>query len=95
MTLTTRQYLKRLDKPTLRKLFKICDLSETEYWLVIYAFVEGRMRDNTCAKLSIGRTKYHSMLNEALIKIEYKIKELDKIRTFNEQVRITPFIYPP
>ncbi len=78
---TTRQYLKKLDKPTLRKLLKICDLSETEYWLLIYAFVEERMRENTCAKLSIGKSKYHTMINEALIKVDYKIKELDKIRT--------------
>lgn len=81
MALTTRQYLKRLDKPILRKLFKMANLNELEYWLVIYAFVEERMVENTCAKLSIGKTKYHSMLNEALIKIEYTINSLDKIRT--------------
>jgi hypothetical protein len=80
--ITTRQYLKQLDKPTLRKLFKLASLTEQEYWLVIYAFVEERMRDNTCMKLNIGKTKYHSMLNEALIKIEYTINQLDKIRTF-------------
>jgi hypothetical protein len=80
--ITTRQYLKQLEKPTLRKLFKLANLTEQEYWLVIYAFVEERMRDNTCMKLNIGKTKYHSMLNEALIKIEYTINQLDKIRTF-------------
>lgn len=79
--LTIRQYLRNLDKPTLRKLFKLCNLSEIEYWLLIYAFVEERMRENTCAKLSIGKSKYHTMINEALIKVDYKIKELDKIRT--------------
>lgn len=78
---TTRQYLKQLDKPTLRKLFKICELSETEYWLLIYAFVEERMRENTCAKLSIGKSKYHTMINEALIKVDYTINNLDKVRT--------------
>jgi len=81
MALTTRQYLRQLDKPTLRKLFKICDLTETEYWLMIYAFVEERLRENTCAKLAIGKSKYHTMLNETLIKIDYTIKNLDKIRT--------------
>lgn len=79
--ITTRQYLKQLDKRMLRKLFKLCDLTEQEYWLVIYAFVEERMRDNTCLKLNIGKTKYHTMLNEALIKIEHTINHLDKIRT--------------
>ena len=81
MALSTRQYLRQLDKPTLRKLFKICNLSETEYWLMIYAFVEERMRENICAKLSIGKSKYHSMLNETLIKVDYTINNLDKIRT--------------
>lgn len=79
--LTTRQYLKNLDKQTLKKLFEIAELSEDEYWLLYYAFIEKRMRENTCAKLNIGTTKYHSLLNEALIKIEYTIRSLDKIRT--------------
>jgi len=81
MAITTRQYLRKLEKPVLRKLFKIADLTETEYWLIIYAYVEERMRENTCAKLAIGKSKYHSIMNEALIKIDYTIKNLDKIRT--------------
>lgn len=81
MVTTLRQYLKSLDKPTLRKLFKISNLTENEYWLLIYAFVEERMRENTCMKLNIGKTKYHSMLNEALIKVDFTINKLDKIRT--------------
>jgi hypothetical protein len=79
--LTTKQYLKKLDKPTLRKLFKLAELSEDEYWLVIYAFVEERMRENTCMKLNIRTTKYATLLNQALIKVDFKIKELDKIRS--------------
>lgn len=78
---TTRQYLRNLDKSVLRKLFKLCNLSETEYWLLIYAFVEERMRENTCAKLNIRTTKYATMLNEALVKVEFTINNLDKIRT--------------
>lgn len=81
MTLTTRQYLRNLDKPTLRKLFKLANLPEDEYWLLIYAFVEKRMRENTCMKLNIRKTKYSTMLNEALIKVDYTIKELDKVRS--------------
>lgn len=56
--LTTRQYLKTLDKSKLRKLFKLTNLTETEYWLLYYAFIEERMRENTCAKLNIRTTKY-------------------------------------
>lgn len=79
--LTIRQYLRSLDKETLKKLFKISELEEEEYWLLYYAFIEKRMRENTCAKLNIRTTKYHSLLNEALIKVDYTIKSLDKIRT--------------
>lgn len=79
--LSIRQYLRNLDKETLKKLFKVSELKEDEYWLLYYAFIEKRMRENTCAKLNIRTTKYYSMLNEALIKVDYTIKSLDKIRT--------------
>lgn len=79
--LTIRQYLRTLDKVTLDKLFNISELSEDEYWLCRYAFIEKRMRENICAKLNIRTTKYHSILNCALIKLNYTIKNLDKIRT--------------
>ena len=54
--LTIRQYLRTLDKATLDKLFKISELSEDEYWLCRYAFIEKRMRENICAKLNIRTT---------------------------------------
>lgn len=38
--LTVRQYLRTLDKETLDKLFKITNLTEDEYWLLRYAFIE-------------------------------------------------------
>jgi hypothetical protein len=88
--ITTRQYLRHIakekdGKEKLRKLFEIAKdrycLNDSEYWLLIYCFVQDRMRENICARLNIGTTKYASMLNEALIKIEYTIRDLDKIRT--------------
>lgn len=79
---STKRYLKNLDKKQLRKLFELCELSQLEKWIVIYAFIEQRLVENICMRLSIGTTKYHTTLNEALIKLEYKIKELDKIRSF-------------
>lgn len=79
--LTTRQYLRNLEPDTLRKLFELSRLTESEYWLLYYAFVQKRMVENTCAKLSICKTKYHTMLNEALIKVDYTINNLDKIRS--------------
>lgn len=78
--LSTRQYLKRLERHQLRKLFDMCNLTETEKWLLIYAFVEKRLRENTCGKLNISSRQYHYLLNIALTKVEFKIGELDKIR---------------
>ena len=84
-----RQYLRNYSKTKegriiLRKLFNIAlenqDITEDDYWILIYAYAECRMRENTCAKLHIRTTKYNSMLNEALIKINFTINKLDKIR---------------
>jgi hypothetical protein len=78
--LTTRQYLRNLDKETLKKLFVVAQLPELEYWLVYYTFIDKKLRANVCRKLNIGSTKYATTLNEALIKIEYTINNLDKLR---------------
>lgn len=78
---STRQYLKNLDKPTLRKLIDLCDLTEDERWALIFVFVERRMRANICDRFGIEKTKYHSWINEILAKVEVKIRELDKVRT--------------
>lgn len=79
--LSTRQYLRNLERYQLRKLFDMCDLEEDEKWLLIYAFVEKRLRENTCDKLGISSRQYHYMMNIALVKVECKIREFDKIRT--------------
>ena len=83
--LTPRQYLRQLkrqnEEETIMKLLELSNLTETEYWLMYYAFIKGRMVENTCAKLHIQKTKYHTMLNEALIKVEFTIDRLDKIRS--------------
>ena len=73
------KYLEIIKSPVITE--KSTKLSQEEYWLLIYAFVEDRMRENICMKLNIGKTKYHSILNEALIKVDYTINNLDKIRT--------------
>lgn len=85
MSRSTKKYIKNLDKPTRRKLIEIVkvkwNLSDEEYWLLIYAFVEERMRENTCRKLNFEKTKYSTLLKEVLIKVESTIQQLDKIRT--------------
>ena len=78
---STRQYLRNLSKDTIIKLLKLSNLTENEYWLLKYAFAEKRMRENICEKLHISKTKYHTMMNEALIKVDLTINSLDKVRT--------------
>lgn len=86
--ITTRQLLRFYSKDkdgriALRKLFKQAkennDITEEEYWLLIYAYAECRMVENTCAKLGMCKVTYASRLNIALLKMDYIIKKLNKI----------------
>lgn len=74
-----KQYLKQLDKETLKKLFKISELDELEYWVLYYGFAEKRMVENTCMKLNISRAYYFIIKNKAMIKVHFKIKEIKKV----------------
>ena len=65
--ITTRQLLRFYSKDKderikLRKLFKMAkdkgDITEQEYWLLHYTYVECRMVENTCAKLYIQKIIY-------------------------------------
>ena len=78
--LTTRQYLRTLDPAQLRKLFSLCDFTEIELKLMIFAYVERRYVANICDRLFICKKQYHNLLNVALAKVECKIRELDKVR---------------
>ena len=79
MGLTTRQYIKLLSKEQKRQLFKETDLTDDEYWLLTYAYIENRMVANTCRKLNMSEGKYHYTLNQALIKIKYTLLETPKL----------------
>jgi hypothetical protein len=74
-----KQYLKQLDNITLKKLLKISDLDELEYWVMYYGYVKKRMVENTCMKLNISRAYYFIIKNKAFIKIYYKLRELQKV----------------
>lgn len=84
--ITTRQYLKFFSKDKdgrikLHKLFKIAkdnnEINELDYWLLTYAYAEGRMVDNTCNKLAMCKKNYHIYLNQALIKIGYTLANIN------------------
>jgi hypothetical protein len=78
--LTTRQYLKTLDPAQLRKLFNLCDFTETELKLMIFAYVERRYVTNICDRLHVCKKQYHNLQNIALAKVECKLKEIDTLR---------------
>lgn len=78
--LTTRQYLRTLDPAQLRKLFNLCDFTETELKLMIFAYVERRYVANICDRLHICKKQYHNLQNIALAKVECKLKEIDTLR---------------
>lgn len=82
MALTLKQYLKQLDKDTLKKIFDEADLTELEYWLLTYAYIEHRMVLNTCAKLNISEATYHVKQIQALIKINPIIQKYNKLQSF-------------
>lgn len=77
--LKTKRYLKALaeySKQKLLSLLQSAELAEDEYLLVYYMFYKEKMRDNICDHMAIGRTKYASLLNSALIKIDIKLRHL-------------------
>lgn len=78
--LTTRQYLRTLDPAQLRKLFSLCDFTETELKLMIFAYVERRYVTNICDRLHVCKKQYHNIQNIALTKVECKLKEIDTLR---------------
>jgi hypothetical protein len=78
--LSTRQYLKTLDPAQLRKLFNLCDFTETELKLMIFAYVERRYVTNICDRLHVCKKQYHNLQNIALAKVECKLKEIDTLR---------------
>ena len=91
MELTVKEYLKfyskyKAGRIKLRKLFAIArdegDITEIEYWLLIYAYAESRMVENTCAKIGICKSTYHNYMNVAVQKINYTIIKYNKIWTF-------------
>lgn len=75
MNFNTKRLLKEFDKNTVKKVLKLSDLTELEYWVLYYSIIENRMVENTCAKLSIGRTYYFILQKLALLKVNYTLKK--------------------
>lgn len=74
-----KQYLKQADKAQIREMLKKSGLTELEYWVIYYAYVEKRMVENTCMKLNISRAYYFIIKNKALIKLHYTHNRQQKV----------------
>lgn len=79
MKFNAKKLLKQFDKDTIKKVLKLSDLTELEYWVLYYGIIEKRMVENTCAKLSICRAQYFIIQNLALLKISYTFKKIINI----------------
>lgn len=82
MALTLRQYLRTLEKDKLKELFELETLTKYERNLLTMCFIHKYRVDKTCRLLHISKTKYHYSLNEALIKMQCFVTNLDKLHTF-------------
>lgn len=69
-----KNYLKNKNKFEIKELIKHPDLSETEKWVIYYAFGEDRYIANICIKLNISERQYHIIKDQALIKLYYILK---------------------
>ena len=69
-----KKKLKSMSSVELKELMNKANLTEFEYWLIKYAFIDERYVLNTCAKLSISESTYHRLLPIALTKIYYTLK---------------------
>lgn len=69
-----KKKLKSMSSVELKELMNKANLTEFEYWLIKYAFIDERYVLNTCAKLNISESTYHRLLPIALTKIYYTLK---------------------
>lgn len=69
-----KKELKAMSSVGLRELMKKANLSELEYWLIKYAFIDKRNYINTCMKLNITKFQYYSYLPIAIVKLYYTTK---------------------
>lgn len=79
MKFNTKKLLKEFDKETIKKVLKLADLTETEYWVLYYSIVEKRMVINTCYKLSISQAQYFIIQKLALLKVDFALRKIIKI----------------
>lgn len=69
-----KKKLKSMSSLELKELMNKANLTELEYWLIKYAFIDKRLVANTCMKLNISVAYYYIKLPLALTKLYYTTK---------------------
>ena len=77
-----KRLLRMMNSEMLHKIIKIAGLNENEKQLVREFFILKNTRDNICEKMSISRTTFSNIKNQALLKIKLTLTVLldEKLR---------------
>ena len=80
--LEIKRLLRMMNSEMLHKIIKIAELNENEKQLIREFFILKNTRDNICEKMSISRTTFSNIKNQALLKIKLTLTVLldEKLR---------------
>lgn len=80
--LEIKRLLRTFNSEMLHKIIKIAELNENEKQLIREFFILKNTRDNICEKMSISRTTFSNIKNQALLKIKLTLTVLldEKLR---------------
>jgi DNA-directed RNA polymerase specialized sigma subunit len=68
--LEIKRILRMMNSEMLHKIIKIAELDEKERQLIREFFILKNTRDNICEKMSISRSTFTNIKNQALLKIK-------------------------
>jgi DNA-directed RNA polymerase specialized sigma subunit len=74
--LEIKRLLRMMNSEMLHKIIKIAELNENEKQLIREFFILKNSRDNICEKMSISRSTFTNIKNQALLKIKLTLTVL-------------------
>ena len=80
--LEIKRILRMMNSEMLHKIIKIAELDEKERQLIREFFILKNSRDNICEKMSISRSTFTNIKNQALLKIKLTLTIL-----FDEKIK--------
>ena len=80
--LEIKRILRTFNSEMLHKIIKISELNENESTLIKEFFIRKNSRDNVCEKMSISRSTFTNIKNQALLKIKLTLTVL-----LNEKIK--------